>query len=110
MSKSIFIKIYSLQSIFLPTSETATEQMALLMDVLVLMQELGAHSIYDTLLMNVHYVAADIIDMLKLSESGDPKDETNEIHANDPKATISRAIEDLRDCEAKMLLQQKLIV
>lgn len=75
--------------------------MALLMDVLGLMKDLGTHSIYDMLLMNIHYVAAEIIDMLKLCEF-----ETLE---NDPKAIVSRAIEDLRDCEAKMLLQQKLI-
>lgn len=62
------------------------------------------------LLMNVHYVAADIIEMLKICKSGDPIVESNETHEDDPKATIIRAIEDLRDCEAKMLLQQKLII
>lgn len=106
---NIFIKMYSLQSIFLPTSQTAADQMTLLMDVLGLMKDLGTHSNYELLLMNVHYVAADIIDMLKLCESGVPNIESNETLANDPKTTISRAIEDLPDCEAKMLLQQKLI-
>lgn len=91
--------------IFLPTCDTTADRMTLLMDVLGLMKDLGTHSTYDMLLMNVHYVAADIIDMFGLS--GDSNVESNE--TNDPKATVGRAIEDLRDCEAKMLLQQKLV-
>lgn len=62
--------------------------------------------------MSCHYVAADIIEMLKLGESGDLVDSNEtykETAKNYLKAMVSHAIETLQNCEAKMLLQQKLI-
>lgn len=79
------------------------------MDVLAVMRYLGFQYIYEELLMTVVDVVADLMEMLKIHGVVYSHFEINDTIEDEATTAVRRAIEALRDSEAKTILKQKLI-
>lgn len=88
----------------MPGAETPAERYDVLMSLLELVKDYERHTtIYEQLFMNAHYIILDAMAWICNAASDDDDAERM--------AKLSRvraAVNDLAECEAKMLLQQKL--